>query len=117
MTKQELISENTDHMTDESLAAIEQIPEAAWDSVTTIALDENGWDEIGLNCDVSITHETLEDFDNSRINHWSERGQRSEIEANGFKAIGYSGLQIAKGQQRKEMIVVDCGDVRACLSL
>jgi hypothetical protein len=111
----EYLAENADWL-DENAADIEQIPAEAWPIIRAIALDEGGWDEPGIDCDVAITHETLSDFDASRINHWNERGTREEIEA-ALPATRYVSFQLAKGQQRREMIVVDCGDLRVCLSL
>lgn len=45
MKKQEHIEANAKYISDDSLAALEQIPEAAWQAVCEIADDEHGWQE------------------------------------------------------------------------
>lgn len=111
MTKPELLKSNTDHMTDESLAAIEQAPESAWSTIVAAAKAIDA-EDIGLDCEVATTTETLEDFENSRSNYWSERGKRTQGE--GF--VTYENVQIAKGQRRQSLAVVDCGDFRIALT-
>lgn len=116
MKKQEHIEANAKYISDDSLAALEQIPEAAWQAVCEIADDEHGWQELGIECAVAATHETLEDFDNSRMNHWAERGKRSEVEFDNFVGRNYVGFQTTKGQRRSQMLVIDCGDIRIALT-
>jgi hypothetical protein len=111
MTKQELISENEKHMTNESLAAITSAPEAAWETIVAAAAAIDA-EDIGIDCEAATTHETMEDFDNSRMNHWSERGKR--VAGSGF--VVYENIQITKGQRRQRLAVIDCGDFRLCLT-
>jgi hypothetical protein len=111
MTKQELISENEKHMTNESLAAITSAPESAWAAIIAAAASIEA-EDIGIDCEAATTHETLEDFDNSRVSAWAERGKRTQGE--GF--ITYENIQIAKGQRRQSLAVVDCGDFRIALT-
>ena len=111
MSKQELISENGKHMTDESLAAIEQIADADFAALQAAAEAIDASD-IGIDCEVAITRETLKDFENSRATKWAEKGKRTQGE--GF--ITYENIQLTKGERRQTLAVIDCGDFRACLT-
>jgi len=70
-------------------------------------------DETG---DLTVTFETLEDFDGSRANHWRERGDRRVVTCGGFSAHVYEDFQLAKNKPRiSTMVVVDLGARRiAC---
>ena len=100
-----------------SAAAIEGLPAECWPALLQ-AMEEMGWgDEPGIDCKVAKTSETLADFDASRRDHWSEKGQREEVELAGYKAIKYERFQLHKGATRHDQIVIDCGDCRAALVL
>lgn len=57
------------------------------------------------------THETLEQFIDSSQN-WSERSAMVQGEIGGMPFIVWRNVQVAKGQPRRQMSVVDLGDVR-----
>jgi hypothetical protein len=117
MTIAEYLEENENYLDDNSRAAIEQIPENLFAEVCSMALEDMGWGDIGIDCQVAITNETLKDYDNSRINHWSERGRSMPFTDGTLPGNIYSGFQLAKGQQRHEMAVIDLGDKRLALTL
>ncbi len=117
MRKSEYIKANAQYMGDTT--NIEQIPESCWDAVVEAAELHTGADkgsgEPGISCEIVITHETLADFDSSRLTHWRERGERSAHAIGGLSAMRYEGFQRSKGQSRESMTVVDCGDLRVVL--
>lgn len=112
MTKQDYIEANGTHISDDSLAAIEQIPENAWAAVQAAA-DLIDASNIGLDCEVAATHETIEDFQKSRNKHWAERGQTLTATLDGR---AWKNIQIAKGQRRQSLAVIDCGEIRIALT-
>lgn len=57
------------------------------------------------------THETLEQFEESS-KFWNERSSVKHGEIAGFKFLAWSNAQAKKGQQRRQMSVIDLGDVR-----
>lgn len=59
---------------------------------------------------ITVTDDTIEDFRSARRLHWSEPGM-VEIEQAGAYVI--QGAQVAKGQPRECVVVVDFGQVRA----
>tara|TARA_R110000751_G_scaffold301726_1_gene415014 strand:- start:376 stop:666 length:291 start_codon:yes stop_codon:yes gene_type:complete len=62
-------------------------------------------------CDLIKTHETIDDWIASRAN-WAERGEADVDVHNGTPYAYFEGVQVAKGQQRKDICVIDCGDYR-----
>lgn len=72
MSKQQTISENQNYMSEESLAALEQAPDSAWDAIQAAA-DTLEASDIGVDCEVATTNETIEDFENSRKAHAGRR--------------------------------------------
>jgi hypothetical protein len=111
MDKAIYLSENSKYIDDDSLAAIEQIPADKWATVMAAAEAIDAAD-IGLDCTVAATRETLDDFEDSRAKHWAERGKC--VRGDGFSA--YSNIQIAKGRRRQSLAVIDCGDIRIALT-
>jgi hypothetical protein len=70
-------------------------------------------------CDLGIdnapvkTHETLEDFDNSRDRFWAEC-RRTKT---GADYRHYQGVQMARGKSRiSDLVVVDLGEFRVALT-
>lgn len=61
--------------------------------------------------DAVETHETLEQFAESAQN-WNERTAMKSGEIAGFKFIAWKSCQALKGQPRRQMSVIDLGDVR-----
>lgn len=113
---QEYIAANSKWLDARVSANLCQIPDAAWPSVLA-ALEElyTGANEPGIDCDVAITHETIADFDDTRLHHWRERGARNEIDCSGRPAVFYAGFQRFKGSPRERCIVLDVGDRRVVL--
>jgi hypothetical protein len=63
-------------------------------------------------CEVVKTGETIDHWIDARAN-WSERGEDAVINAyNGKPYAFFENAQVAKGQQRKDILVIDCGDHR-----
>ena len=62
-------------------------------------------------CDLIKTHETIQDWIASRAN-WADRGEADVDVHNGTPYAYFEGLQVSKGQQRKDIFVIDCGDYR-----
>ena len=112
MGKQAYIKANGRHIDDDSMAALEQIPADKWATVIAAA-EAIDAAEIGLDCTVAVTRETLDDFANSHKNHWSEQGKTTTAILDGR---AWRNVQIAKGQRRVSLAVVDCGDFRVCLT-
>ena len=110
------LTKNGKYIRESSAAALEQISDVSWPAILA-ALNElsGGATDPGIDCDVVITHETLDDFEAARANHWSERGLRSEIDCNGVPAVKYDRFQIRRGQPRRSQIVLDFGDKRVSL--
>jgi hypothetical protein len=67
--------------------------------------------EPGIDSTLVRTRGTIADFDNSRAQHWNERGSR-EVLAIGAEAVKFERVQMLKGQPRQDFIVVDLGDYR-----
>lgn len=110
------LAENEKWINEASAAAISRIPADKWPAViAALDIQSNGATEPGIDCNVAITHETLADFDDARANHWSERGSRDEHTFNGISAIKYERFQLARGQERRDMVVLDLGDIRVSL--
>ena len=116
MTISTYLTENSQWIDESSAAAITQVDDSQWLAVLA-ALDEysGGATEPGIDCNVAITHETLADFDAARANHWSERGSRDEHTFGDIAAIKYERFQLARGQERRDMVVLDLGAVRLSL--
>lgn len=116
MTKTQYIEENADYINESSLAAIEGLNEAEF-----LALIETGsagyGEDPGIDNEIAKTAETLADFDNSRAISWHEKGKRTECVFNGFAAIEYEDIQVAKGQQRRSIVVIDFGNIRSVVTI
>ena len=113
-----LYGDDAKYVDDASAAALSQIDEVALPALNA-ALDElNGEGQLGCDCRVAVTHETLADFDSARSRHWAERGTRGEFEFAGLKAVKFCNFQLFKWTPRNKhgLIVVDLGDVRVCLT-
>lgn len=63
-------------------------------------------------CEVVKTSETIDNWIDARAN-WSERGEDAAIDAyNGKPYAFFENAQVGKGQQRKDILVIDCGEYR-----
>ncbi|MEC9266689.1 MAG: hypothetical protein VX464_11570 [Pseudomonadota bacterium] len=113
----EVYGEDAIYVDDDSAAAIEGMPAAAWTALREACEDLTGGEDPGVDCRVSRTTETLDDFDASRSSYWSERGSRAVCEFDGRKALRFDCIQMRRGEQRHDCIVIDLGDCRAVLAL
>jgi len=110
------LAENEKWIDEASAAAISRIPADKWPAViAALNIQSGGATDPGIDCNVAITHETLADFDAARANHWSERGSREEHTFDGIAAIKYERFQLARGRERRDMVVLDLGAVRLSL--
>lgn len=57
------------------------------------------------------THETIDNFVESS-KKWVEKSKEKTGEIAGFRFVAWANCQAAKGQPRKELSVVDFGDIR-----
>ena len=109
----EIIGDDVNYMDDDSLTALESLDDSAW-PVLVEAARLAGAGDPGIDNEIALTHETLAQFDDSR-NAWSERGARREIEVGGVAGREYKDIQIAKGQRRQNLIVLDFGSQRVTM--
>lgn len=109
------VEANKAYIDADSADALCCIPDAAWPAILE-ALDEyRGAKDPGIDCDVAKTHETLADFNETRLNRWHERGYKKEHQFAGFTAVHYERFQLKKGEPRQDMMVVDLGEFRIAL--
>jgi hypothetical protein len=62
------------------------------------------------------THDTLKDFEESS-HGWAESSQMRTGEISGFEFLAWRQVQVAKGQPRRSLSVVDFGDVRVAMDV
>jgi hypothetical protein len=110
----EIIGADVDYMDADSLAALEVLDDAAW-PVLVEACQMAGAGDVGIDNEIALTHETLAEFDDSRRNGWSERGDREEIEVSGVVGRVYENIQVHKGARRCNLIVLDFGAQRVTM--
>lgn len=108
--KLETIGDDVNYMDDGSLAALEVLDDSAWPLLCT-ASHIAGAGDPGIDNEIALTHETLDNFDES-WHAWSERGERKEIEVGGVAGRVYTRIQIARRSRRKNLIVLDFGNQR-----
>jgi hypothetical protein len=110
------LAENAAYIGEDSAAAISSLNDAEWPAVLE-ALDEfnSGGTDPGLDCAVTVTHETLADFDAARSDAWSERGSRSELTCASHPALHFERFQLHRGDQRKSSVVLDLSRIRVVL--
>ena len=112
----QFLAENEAYLDENTAAALSSLDDTAWPALVAALNKINcGALEPGIDCAVALTHETLEDFDDSRSKHWAERGTRTEHDCAGFKAVKYDRFQLRRGDTRRTQIVVDFGTIRAAL--
>jgi hypothetical protein len=115
MNLKEVTPENEPYMSEDSKTALEQIDAAYWPALVA-ACQEVGQEDPGVDCTVAVEHDSIESFDDSMENHWSECKSREEIDVGGPRAVVYYGVQIYRGAQRRDIVVVDCGKLRAAMT-
>lgn len=112
---QTYLTENAKWLNESSAAAIERIPTAAWPAVIEGVETLVGGKEPGIDCGVVITHETLQDFDAARQNHWKNKGTRTARLIEGLTCLHFERFQLRAGDTRRSQFVIDAGDLRICL--
>ena len=117
MTKvTEFLAQASYYIDDCSAAIIEQLTDKQFD-ILVAATDEHCGNcdeersEPGIDSNLVRTHETLNDFEASRTDYWTERGTKKDINI-GVPAVKYEQVQMFKGQTRQNFIVVDLGEYR-----
>ncbi len=88
---------------------VTQFNDAEWDAV----VKAHEIAEFGLfENSITKTHETIEDFKNSRAQYWTEKGSIEEIE----NGVIFQNFQMMKGKPRiRYMIVYNLGNARLVL--
>lgn len=95
-------------------------PESKMDlqqALTKIAEATNGnlydaeWEGGSWMCEAVQTAETLADFE-AAVSNYAEAGQAEHGELAGFPFVHFGIVQVAKGQQRRSLSVIDIGNVR-----
>jgi hypothetical protein len=74
------------------------------------AFEEAGHEYIDIT-DLAETSETLDDF-KAAASGWAEGRLIDECEYGGFAALEFDGVQVAKGQPRRAVTVIDFGNTR-----
>ena len=98
------IEENRSYLGD-SLIVLEQLTEAQFNVLKAVT-EEMGNADVGIDNHPVKSHESLADFDAARSNHWAERGSREASEIEGHQVVFYNRFQPIRGQQRRDMAVV-----------
>jgi hypothetical protein len=98
------IEENRSYLSD-SLVVLEQLTNAQFQVLKAVT-EEMGNADVGIDNSPVKSHETLADFDFSRENHWAECGSREASEIEGHQVVFYNKFQPLKGQQRRNIAVV-----------
>ena len=110
------VEANANWMSAASAAAISSLPDSAWPAVLA-GLDElnAGATDPGIDCSVSVTHETLADFDAARSSNWAERGARRAVDCAGMPGVMFERFQLRRGDARRSQVVIDLGCRRVSL--
>ena len=110
MTKINLVKqlgEAARYVDTDSADAIEAIDLASWKALVLGAEELNGDDSVpGLDCNIAVTKDSLGGWDSARSAHWRELGERSEFIFDEHPAIKYEDIQMFKGQQRHDILVI-----------
>lgn len=104
MTKTEYLTENRAYLRDQA-DLIESLTEAQFQALLAIT-EEMGNADPGIDNNLVRSHESLADYDDSRMNYWRERGGREEVSAASFDAVIYTDFQMIKGQPRRSAMAV-----------
>ena len=112
---------------EDSATAIEQIPNDKWDAVLEAGKLLHAPD-IGIDCDVSITHEDLRGFFEASLpsaararqglkpGGWHECEERGSHDIGPHQCLLFWAMQLFKGHRRQSLAVLDLGDIRVCLT-
>lgn len=105
MTKTEYLTDNRSYLGGDQVSLIETLTDAQFAALQSLTARMGNADP-GIDNTIVKSHETLADFDASRLAHWRERGQREETAAAGFTAVIYSDFQMIKSQPRRSTMAV-----------
>jgi hypothetical protein len=72
--------------------------------------------EYGWMVKVVETHDTIKDFVDAS-HGWAECSSMRTGEIAGFEFVAWESVQVAKGQPRRSLSVVDFGDVRVAMDV
>jgi len=109
------VEENRSYLDDNSLIVLEHLTEAQF-VVLKAVTKEMGNADVGIDNYPVKSRETLADFDAARANHWAERGSREASEIEGHQVVFYNRFRPLKGQQRRDMAVVQFDDFTVSLT-
>lgn len=98
------IEENRSYLGD-SLIVLEQLTDAQFQVLKAVTV-RMGNADVGIDNSTVKSNGSLADFDDARVNHWAERGSREASEIEGHQVVFYNRFQPLKGQQRRDMAVV-----------
>ena len=116
MDTQKVLGDDERFADEGSLAVLERLPESAWQCLVECCEEKTSLDQPGVDCRLVATSEELEHFVAARENHWRASGPVAEITTEaGTKALHFQSVQMRKGQQRKDIVVADFGDIRVVL--
>lgn len=111
-----LYGDDARYIGEESAAALESLDESHLTALNEALKEFNGEGVLGIDCNVAVYHETLADFDDARAKYWSDRGYIRRFAFAGRPAVEFDRFQLFIGQPRRKMMIVDLGDIRACLT-
>jgi len=106
MTIAEYLAENSAYIDEASLAVLEEVDQETFDRMCAMVANFGYNGDPGIDCRVSITNGTVSDFDAARRESWAEKGTREETAA----GISYFEVQTRKGEQRRNVAVMQWGD-------
>lgn len=107
----EYLADAGHYIDDGSRAVVEQLTDEQFAALAQASEYFCG-EEPGIDSTLVRTHETLADFDDSRANNWSERGDRDEVAFGEYAGRAYERAQLTKGQARRNFVVIDFGGIR-----
>ena len=111
----EICGADVEYMDECSVMAIESLPADLWPVIVAACEDLTGGDGPGIDCEISVTHETIADFIDSSKGY-RELGDKKSIQIKGKDALKMTGIQFHKYDCRINMVVLDCGTRRVVLS-
>ena len=107
----EYLKENAQYMDEQCVTILEGLNQDAFDRLMKLDEGLTGEGEPGIASTITITSGSVEDFDEARKN-WCEKGERESFD----DGIAYFEIQAVKGQQRRDLAVMDYDHKVLCLS-
>ncbi len=93
-----------------------QISDSQIQAIQSLSDEEIYDTDYGWQVGCVTTQETIEDWKNSSGN-WNERSKPTEGDFAGFPFISWGLCQLFKGEQRREVSVLDLGDQRLVMEI